>query len=340
MVPKAQAPRPSLRAVAQLAGVSVATASRVMNDHPQVSAAARTAVESAIKRLGYSPDPVLRALGQYRWPNGRKSSTPAIAYIVDHWTVKGPEKAAAMRQRVTGLGYRAEQHLLTPQTNISQIIKQCRARNVGGLIIDIHGDDIDLQCPWEQFSAVIMGEGLPDLALPRISSDWQRMVLQAEQALRHQGKKRIGFLIRSYAGRGLRDELHAAVHATMGVSPHRYPAQALKTVAIDHLRNQPEIAAWFRSYKPDAVIGDTPQQFDQLCLCGADIPRSCAFFSLLRGGEIRERHEISGFHIDLAARMRHAVDVLHGRLLHREVGIPDHPQRLLLHGEWRPGQTL
>lgn len=53
--------RPTLKSVAKVAGVSVATASRVLAGKP-ASAAAVSAVQSASRRLGYRPDPIARAL--------------------------------------------------------------------------------------------------------------------------------------------------------------------------------------------------------------------------------------------------------------------------------------
>ena len=46
---------PTIRDVAELAQVSVATVSRVLNHHSAVSNKARVAVESAMAQLNYQP---------------------------------------------------------------------------------------------------------------------------------------------------------------------------------------------------------------------------------------------------------------------------------------------
>lgn len=61
---------PTVRNVAARAGVSHQTVSRVINNHPSVSAATRERVSDAIGELGYRPNPAARALGQ------RRSSAP------------------------------------------------------------------------------------------------------------------------------------------------------------------------------------------------------------------------------------------------------------------------
>jgi DNA-binding LacI/PurR family transcriptional regulator len=57
-----QAARPLMADVARLAGVSHQTVSRVLNDHPHVSAKTRAGVLAAIRDLGYRPNAAARTL--------------------------------------------------------------------------------------------------------------------------------------------------------------------------------------------------------------------------------------------------------------------------------------
>ncbi len=56
------AARATIRDVAEAAGVSINTVSRVINHHPDASSAARTNVERVVARLGYTPNRVARSL--------------------------------------------------------------------------------------------------------------------------------------------------------------------------------------------------------------------------------------------------------------------------------------
>jgi len=56
----------TLRQVAKLAGVSLATASRVLNGHTNVSAEVRERVWQVINEKGYQPDEVARSLATRR----------------------------------------------------------------------------------------------------------------------------------------------------------------------------------------------------------------------------------------------------------------------------------
>lgn len=67
-------PQPTLEAVAELAGVSRATVSRVINGRPRVSEKVRRLVEEAVKELGYVPNRAARSLVTRR--------TDSIALVV------------------------------------------------------------------------------------------------------------------------------------------------------------------------------------------------------------------------------------------------------------------
>ena len=59
-------PRPTIRDVADRAGVSIATVSRVLNDRADVSLETRERVREVAREVGYSADPAARALATQR----------------------------------------------------------------------------------------------------------------------------------------------------------------------------------------------------------------------------------------------------------------------------------
>jgi len=67
-------PRPTIEDVARVAGVSRATASRVINDAPGASARLRTRVRDAVAALGYRPNQTARALA-----SGRQRAVDVLA---------------------------------------------------------------------------------------------------------------------------------------------------------------------------------------------------------------------------------------------------------------------
>lgn len=53
---------PTIRDVAEAAGVGIGTVSRVINDHPSVGADLRARVQAAVRRLGFAPDAAAQTL--------------------------------------------------------------------------------------------------------------------------------------------------------------------------------------------------------------------------------------------------------------------------------------
>jgi LacI family transcriptional regulator len=66
----------TLQQIAQMAGVSRSTASRVINEHPNVRPAVRERVWQVIGEQGYRPNPIARLLAASRTgePGAERSS--------------------------------------------------------------------------------------------------------------------------------------------------------------------------------------------------------------------------------------------------------------------------
>ena len=76
--------RPTIQDVADLAGVSKKTISRIINDSPDVNAATRDAVEALIRAIGYRPDPQARGLAAKRsYLVGLITDNPTPQYVVN-----------------------------------------------------------------------------------------------------------------------------------------------------------------------------------------------------------------------------------------------------------------
>jgi len=130
----------TLDAVARAAGVSRATVSRVVNGNPRVSPEARKAVERAVERLGYIPNPAARSLVTRRSDSvGLVIAEPAVRLFED------PFFPRLLRAIGTELADRELQLvLLMPQSTReeSRIQRYLVSGHVdGALLVSLHGDD-------------------------------------------------------------------------------------------------------------------------------------------------------------------------------------------------------
>lgn len=67
----------TLEEIARLAGVSLSTASRVINDHPNVRPEVRKRVWQVIREQGYQPNPAARSLALRRATDDAKTAQDA-----------------------------------------------------------------------------------------------------------------------------------------------------------------------------------------------------------------------------------------------------------------------
>ena len=134
------AARPTLEAVAALAGVSRGTVSRVINDSPQVSPRAREAVRRAIDELGFVPNRAARSLVTQR--------TDTIALVVSESEERffgEPYFAAVVRGISSALNGTGMQLLLAMAQSPSereQLEHYLTGQHVDGvLLVSLHGMD-------------------------------------------------------------------------------------------------------------------------------------------------------------------------------------------------------
>jgi len=181
--------RSTLSDVARAAGVSIASASRVLNGLP-ASDDMRERVRAAVSALDYRPDPAARSL--------KSGRTEQIAMVVDD--LGNPAYIAMMRgvERVTRAeGYRLQLSSTGADPDLGLEVVQAVARGYAdGLIIcplRMSGDLVDaLQS--SPVPVVVIG-GLPrGVRLDNISADSVRGVELGVEHLHGLGRRRIAFV--------------------------------------------------------------------------------------------------------------------------------------------------
>jgi LacI family transcriptional regulator, galactose operon repressor len=180
--------RPTLRDVAQLAGVSKATAARVVNgDHDIVREKTRTRVLAAVTQLGYERHLLAGSL--------RSQRTYMIALsIPDITNPFWPEVARGVQDAVEQVGYTIA--LLNNDWNAvreQKHIRQMRQHQFDGLIINptatLNSDLIELPLPVVLLAS---GESYPDF--DTVSSDSAQAGRLAMEHLIGLGHRRIGLI--------------------------------------------------------------------------------------------------------------------------------------------------
>ena len=187
----AQPIRPTLDQVAELAGVSRATASRAINGSHLVSAEARDAVERAVERLSYAPNRAARSLVTRRTdtvavvvsePESRVFSDPFFRTMVH-----GVETALAETelQLVLLLAQSPRGH--------DKVERYLRQGHVDGVIlVSLHGSDpLPRALTGARIPAVLFGRPRTDERLPSVDADNRGGSLLATAHLLDQGRRKV-----------------------------------------------------------------------------------------------------------------------------------------------------
>jgi LacI family transcriptional regulator len=182
----------TLRDVADLAGVSTKTVSRVVNHQNEISSATRQRVQAAIDQLDYRPNILARSL-----IHQRSHTLAVIAWGIDYY---GPSRTVVgIEQEANELGYSLFLSLIShPTDDHEQILDVLISRRVDGIIWAVpevgNNRNWILTSRFDQLPPVVfltMGSR-PGFSV--VSVDNRSGAKQAVQHLLKQGRRKIGII--------------------------------------------------------------------------------------------------------------------------------------------------
>ena len=183
----------TIKDVAEAAGVSTQTVSRVINSRPDVSPNTRSRVQQIITELGYSPNVIARSLSR-----GRTNTFGVVGFGLGYY---GPSNVLqGIEQKSNELGFSLLLSLLDDfnAAQIDGILNNLLSRQVDGIIWAVPGNDrlvgelsgrfIDISIP------VVYLNKLKTQDEVIVAMDNRRGGRIATQHLREQGYRRIGII--------------------------------------------------------------------------------------------------------------------------------------------------
>ncbi len=208
--------RIDIRMVAQHAGVSIATVSRVMNRVPSVGAKLAKKVWESVEELGYFPNTQARAL-----VSGRSSLIGVI--ISDITNPFFPELIQSFEE----LAIKANYEILLGSTaydpeRMEVVIQRMLQRNVDGVAIMTFGIEAPLiqRLAAEGIPLVFMDIAPPEPGMSAIVVDYATGIGEAVQHLAVLGHRRIAFIAgpQSLLSASLRKDAFVSALATIGIA--------------------------------------------------------------------------------------------------------------------------
>lgn len=307
----------TIKDVAQAAGVSPATASRVLSGNPATSPASRTSVEAAVKKLGFMPNAQARSL--------RCTKTDSIALLISD--VRNPyfaDLAHAVEQHARAAG------LVTFMGNANEDTEQqddflatMLSRRVDGMILvpqglreaDRQATDMMRRVIDSGIPLVFVDRTLGDVQVPQVTAESAVALDEAIAVLKANGHRRIAFIGGpEHASTAL--ERHRAFDAALtanGLGTDR----ALHFAGDFRTASGAEGARWFLGHRlePTAVvIADAPMAIGALSVWRSLGKRIGQDFSVVAFDEVDAllMHDppIATISHDLQAMGRAAVETL------------------------------
>lgn len=337
---------PSLRAVAKIAGVSVMTVSRALRNSPNVAPATRLAVQRAVQRLGYQPDPqITRLMARVRSYRQHHISS-VIAVVRDdipehtHHDVYQFVSTPDIRIRAERHGYCVEEFFLgSGGINARRLVGILKSRGIEGLIVSPQSSsNFGAQLDYSRFAAATIGYGLQGLALHRAGTNMTRGIMQSAAELSARGYSRIGLAITQWSDERSGQTYSGAMLNFQRGLPSRQRVPLLLFQQNNLTNEASTFCRWVKKFRPDAIISFNTYVPDWLTeRLGLRIP---ADIGLVVHDWSDQMTGFAGIH----HRRKHVaaalVDLIATQLSQNERGVPEVPRQILIPPAWVDGPSI
>jgi LacI family transcriptional regulator len=346
--------RVTQRDVADAAGVHNTTVSLALRNNPCIPAETRQRIQAIAERLGYRPDPALRALATYRRNVAISRRTETVAYVTTSPTRFGWKEDPAENQLYVGAARKAAEYgyqlevfwLNDAEMNAARLSRMLFHRGVAGVVISAaNGPRVKpLNFDWSTMTGVIIGCAARIAELPRVANDVTGGVRQAVRRALAAGYTRPGLLL-PY---GLDDQFEQAFSVGFLTEQSRLPAASHIPVLYHshhHLggdrHEAPQhplfFSRWLKTYRPDVLIGPHALARALADKVGLSIPEHIA---LVDPCCERTDPEVAGVRQSRERVGELGFEILASQLQQNVRALPEFPTVTLVEGAWQDGASL
>ncbi|MFZ5495674.1 MAG: LacI family DNA-binding transcriptional regulator [Verrucomicrobiota bacterium] len=338
----------TLQDVAAKAGVSISTASRSLTGAVSIAKATQARVRSAAAELGYRYNPLLGEVMRAARRGAPNHYLGTLAYItpcehVEEWRATPTlcRHWSAARDQAARFGFGVSEFALSSHGMSARRLGDIlRARGIGGILLAAFPNEpFELVLPWEHFVTVPVGHMIQNPQLDCVVSDHTQAVLLSGRVLAERGYRRIGLAMESYQNAITN---HGWVNGCAAL-----PAENPRLAAIPPFLPEKITARafldWVREHRVDCVL--TLSTFrnvanpmrEWLAADGLACPRDVGLVSL---DVTAATASWAGIDQNSDEIGRAAVDLVLSKLRAGERGIPRVRRSLLVHCQWREGDTV
>jgi len=341
--PSAPAPSPTVRQLASLAGVSRTTISLALRNHPSLPISTRQRIQALAERHGYQSDAVVSALMTRLRTSRKKRTVDTLAFLTfwperDSWLKKSVNDRRYFNgicRRAEKLGYQIETFWAKePGLAPGRLSEILYTRAIRGIVIPpLLRASGHLSLRWEYFAAAAIGYTTIKPDLHRATHSHLAGMVLALRQLKKRGYQRIGFANLFGQDERVRHNWLAGFLTYREIHSHDCTIPPF----IPPQWNLKEFKKWLDQNRPDVVLSNSSLPLKMLQDLGYDVPGEIGYANLDRATNDAPYAGVDQYPEQVGAA---AIDLVVTQLQNNELGLPRHPQTLLLDGGWVDGPTI
>jgi LacI family transcriptional regulator len=332
--------RATLQNIADQAGVSKMTVSRVLRNQPNCGKETRARVQKIAKELNYKKHPLVSALMTDLRYKKESQFKPIIALL--HFDQHKEELHPNLKNMRRGIkesasmqGYDLEEFYLDDsRMTPKRMLQVFNARGIHAIIFEHSAiPNIELDIDLTGYACVATKYSITHPVLHRIETSQFGSILKSVEKLRAYGYKSFGLVLP-----GNSESISQFRRTGATLHAQRDFPDADRIPIFETKKLTPEsIKQWLDTYKPEVVMSQVQEVYDVLVKLNYRIPEDIAYIHL--GLSNRDRN-IAGIDPNWTEMGRIAANQVIDQLNRNKVGIPKHPIVTLVQGDWVDGATL
>ena len=316
-----------------------------LRDHPRLPERTRIRIKKIAVEMGYTPDPALSALVQYRNEASRRRNPPVIAYVTDWSDLTGwknvlchPDFHEGARVRAEELGYKLE-HFSLRESGMTpaRMSKILHTRGIRGVILSSFEHPVErLELDWDHFVAVRIDLQPAWPPLHIITNNHLQIMRCGLGRVRELGYRKPAAVYGDDWSSHV-EELWDVGYAweESKLPPDRRVPPFLFDPAVAASRCD-HFPGWFEKHRPDVLLGPNRNVMERVEEMGLKVPDDVAVADIFL--ERRDSFFAGIVHNSLEVGAK-AVEILSGMVINNQFGIPGIPIRTDINGTWFDGPS-
>jgi LacI family transcriptional regulator len=333
---------PTVRQLAAWAGVSIATISRALHNHPSIPLSTRKRIQRLAKEKGYQLDPVVGSLMTALRTKRALRPVDQLAFLIS-WPEQTARTSEQIRQyylgaseRASEMGYELVQIFAKEKgMTAARLSRLLYTRAIRGLILAPLMPSVGhVSLEWDHFSAVAIGYTVAKPLLHRVAHNHFGGMETALRRLHRLGYRRIGFVTTQFQHLRTGRRWLAAFMAFQSTIPKQDRVPHLLVREWNPKNRQLE--NWLEKACPDVVLGDSIKMLQPIQKLAASKHPDMGFAAL---DLIETSGNLSGIDQRPHSLGYAAADMLVKQLQQNEMGLPGESRVLNIEGVWHDGTT-